>query len=289
MTRKSLRTKRIFSIILSLAVALTMMPMSALAADESSSVGNAVAEGGAAQIGDTVYSTLPDAVNAAKDGDTIMLLADYKTAEAAGEELTITKSVTLDLNGHGMDDFRVAQVNDAAETLPSGNLTVEDTSAEKTGKVTEMIELVAGKLTINGGTIGNGREGVSIENGNLTVNGGTIDFLYGSNSGTVTITGGTVKNAQFGEGFEITVTGGSGHSGFWDVSEGTWSISGGEFGDVTFLTASPAKNATISGGTFRKITRQILKIGGNGEKVSAPISGLLADGYAFYQKTDSEE
>ena len=148
---------------------------------------------------------------------------------------------------------------------------------------------MAGKLTINGGTIGNGREGVSIENGNLTVNGGTIDFLYGSNSGTVTITGGTVKNAQFGEGFEITVTGGSGHSGFWDVSEGTWSISGGEFGDVTFLTASPAKNATISGGTFRKITRQILKIGGNGEKVSAPISGLLADGYAFYQKTDSEE
>ena len=91
MTRKSLRTKRIFSIILSLAVALTMMPVSALAADESSSVGNAVAEGGAAQIGDTVYSTLPDAVNAAKDGDTIMLLADYKTAEAAGEELTITK------------------------------------------------------------------------------------------------------------------------------------------------------------------------------------------------------
>ena len=64
MTRKSLRTKRIFSIILSLAVALTMMPMSALAADESSSVGNAVAEGAegrAAQIGDTVYSTLPDA------------------------------------------------------------------------------------------------------------------------------------------------------------------------------------------------------------------------------------
>ena len=38
-----------------------------------------------------------------------------------------------------------------------------------------------------------------------------------------------------------------------------------------------------------QIARQILKIGGNGEKVPAPISGLLADGYAFYQKTDSEE
>lgn len=282
MTRKSLRTKRIFSIILSLAVALTMMPMSALAADESSPVGNAVAEGGAAQIGETVYSTLPEAVNAAKDGDTIKLLADYKTAEGAGEELTITKSVTLDLNGYGMDDFRVAQVNDAAVTLPSGNLTVEDTSAGKTGKVTGMIELVAGKLTINGGTIGNGREGVSIENGNLTVNGGTIDFLYGSNSGTVTITGGTVKNAGFGEGFEIIVTGGSGHTGLWDVSEGTWNISGGEFGEVMFKTESPAENAPISGGTFGKITRKNLQ---NNTETLAPISGLLADGYAFYAQT----
>ena len=86
MTRKSLRTKRIFSIILSLAVALTMMPMSALAADGTSTVDNAVAEGaegGAAQIGATGYSTLPEAVNAAQDGDTIKLLADYKTAEAS--------------------------------------------------------------------------------------------------------------------------------------------------------------------------------------------------------------
>ena len=282
--RRNSMKKRILSVFMALALCLTLLPASAWAAET---------EGGAAQIGDTVYSTLPDAVNAAQDGDTVKLLADYKTAEGAGEEgddgLTITKSVTLDLNGHGMDDFRVAQVNDAAETLPSGNLTVEDTSAEKTGKVTGTIELLAGKLTINGGTIGDGRDGVSIENGNLIVNGGTIDFLYGSNSGTVTITGGTVKNARFGEDFNITVTGGSGHTGLWDVSEGTWNISGGAFEGVTFLTESPAENLHITGGMFGTIARQILKIGGNGEKVPAPISGLLADGYAFYQKTDSEE
>ena len=298
MTRKSLRTKRIFSIILSLAVALTMMPMSALAADESSFVGNAVAEGaegGAAQIGDTVYSALPEAVNAAQDGDTIKLLADYKTAEGSGGEeasgLTITKSVTLNLNGYEMDDFRVAQVDEETdEVLTSGNLTVEDTSAAQNGKVTGMIELVAGKLTINGGAIGDGRDGVRIENGNLIVNGGTIDFLYGSNSGTVTITGGTVKNARFGPDFEITVTGGSGHTGLWDVSEGTWNISGGAFEGVTFLTASPAKmrpSATISGGTFGKITRKNLQ---NNTGTLAPISGLLADGYAFYaQAAGSKE
>ena len=274
--------KRVLSMFMALALCLTLLPTAAWAAET---------EGGAAQIGDTVYSTLPEAVNAAQDGDTIKLLADYKTAEGSGGEeasgLTITKSVTLNLNGYEMDDFRVAQVDEETdEVLTSGNLTVEDTSAAQNGKVTGMIELVAGKLTINGGAIGDGRDGVSIENGNLIVNGGTIDFLYGSNSGTVTITGGTVKNARFGEGFEITVAGGSGHTGLWDVSEGTWNISGGAFEGVIFLTASPAKNATISGGTFGKITRKILW---NNTEALAPISGLLADGYAFYQKTDSEE
>ena len=280
--------KRVLSAFMALALCLTLLPAPAWAAEADAP------EGGAAQIGDTVYSTLPEAVNAAQDGDTIKLLADYKTAEGAGEEeesgLTITKSVTLDLNGHGMDYFRVVQVNDKGETLPSGNLTVEDTSAAQTGTVTGMIELLAGKLTINGGTIGHDRrDGVSIENGNLIVNGGAIDYLYGSNSGTVTINGGTIKNARFGEGFNITVTGGSGHTGLWNVMEGTWNISGGEFGDVVFQTESPAENLHITGGMFGTIARKILKIGGNGEEVPAPISGLLADGYAFYQKTDSEE
>ena len=274
--------KRVLSMFMALALCLTLLPAPAWAAEADAPEG--------AQIRDTVYSTLPEAVNAAQDGDTIKLLADYKTAGDAGEGedggLTITKSVTLDLNGYGMDDFKVAQVNDAGETLPSGNLTVKDTSAGKTGKVTGVIELLAGKLTINGGTIGDGRDGVSIENGNLIVNGGTMDFLYGSNSGTVTIAGGTVKNARFGPGFEITVTGGSGHTGLWDVSEGKWNISGGAFEGVKFLTGSSAENLHITGGTFGKITRKILR---DSIEALAPISGLLADGYAFYQKTDSEE
>ena len=282
--------KRVLSMFMALALCLTLLPAPAWAAEADAP------EGGAAQIGETVYPTLPEAVNAAQDGDTIKLLADYKTAEGADEEeesgLIITKSVTLDLNGYGMDDFRVAQVDkETNKVLTSGNLTVEDTSAGKTGKVTGTIELLVGNLTINGGTIGHDRrDGVSIENGNLIVNGGAIDYLYGdAGSGTVTITGGTVKNARFGEGFNITVTGGSGHTGLWDVSEGTWNISGGEFGEVTFLTASPAKNASINGGTFGRITRQILKPGGNSEEVPAQLSGLLADGYAFYLPTDSGE
>ena len=124
--------KRLLSAFMALALCLTLLPAPAWAAEADAP------EGEAAQIGETVYSTLPEAVNAAQDSDTIKLLADYKTAEGAGDKeesgLTITKSVTLDLNGHGMDDFRVVQVNDAGETLPSGNLTVEDTSAKKPEK-----------------------------------------------------------------------------------------------------------------------------------------------------------
>ena len=70
MTRKSLRTKRIFSIILSLAVALTMMPMSALAADGTSTVENAVAIDGAEKY----YLGLQDAFAGVEDHGTVRML-----------------------------------------------------------------------------------------------------------------------------------------------------------------------------------------------------------------------
>ena len=275
--------KRVFSLILALIFSIGLLPAAALAEGT---------DGGAAQIGETVYSTLPEAVNAAQDGDTIKLLADYGVDGGSLPTIVVTKSVTLDLNGYAIASIEVGQTQeDTGEVLASGDLTVEDTSAARTGKVTSMIDLVAGKLTVNGGTIGgtDRDDGISIKNGTLTVNGGTIVSLYGSadDSGTVAITGGAVQGALFGSGFNITVTGGSGHTGLWDVSEGTWNISGGEFGDVEFRTESPAKNAPISGGTFGKITRVIPQ--NSGKDIPAPLSGLLADGYAFYQKTDSEE
>ena len=50
-----------------------------------------------AVIGDTEYSSVTDAVEAAKDGDTISLQADAK-----GDVEVKDKSITLDLNGHGL-------------------------------------------------------------------------------------------------------------------------------------------------------------------------------------------
>lgn len=59
--------KRVFSLILALIFSIGLLPAAALAEGT---------ESGAAQIGKEVYPTLPDAVNAAQDGDTIQLLAD---------------------------------------------------------------------------------------------------------------------------------------------------------------------------------------------------------------------
>lgn len=107
MTRKSLRTKRIFSIILSLAVALTMMPMSALAADESSSVGNAVAE---VTINGTTtqYADIDAAFAAAQQADSgtvrmLKPLGDKKISFCKDtNEQSVDKTVTLMMNGNSL-------------------------------------------------------------------------------------------------------------------------------------------------------------------------------------------
>ena len=102
MTRKSLRTKRIFSIILSLAVALTMMPMSALAADGTSTVENAVAIDGAEKY----YLGLQDAFAGVEDHGTVRMLKPLGDKmisfckDTNGEP--VDKTVTLMMNGHSL-------------------------------------------------------------------------------------------------------------------------------------------------------------------------------------------
>ena len=109
MTRKSLRTKRIFSIILSLAVALTMMPMSALAADGTSPVENAMAEV-TINGGTTIqYATLTDAITAAQnsDGSTVTLLKTLTDDDTISfcrdtDGNPVDKTVTLMMNKHSL-------------------------------------------------------------------------------------------------------------------------------------------------------------------------------------------
>ena len=190
------------------------------------------------------YKTLPAALNAAQDGDTVKLLADYETVEGAGEEeesgLTITKSVTLDLNGHTVDKLTVG------DNTSSGSLTVRDSG--ENGSVTGAVSLVSGTLTVAGGT---------------------VQSLSG-NGGTATITGGSVKGADLSS-VSCTVTGGSGHCGTWQAGSAAVTVTGGAFGDVTF--ANP-RNVQLTGGSFEKIA-----VSGAS---AVSLSPLLANGYAFY-------
>lgn len=87
-----------FALLLSLAMFFTYMPAFAFADDTSS--GESSESGAAvAQIESEQYATLPEAVAAAKDGDTITLLKD---AEGNGVKLMAkdAKKLTFDFDGH---------------------------------------------------------------------------------------------------------------------------------------------------------------------------------------------
>ena len=77
--------RKILTLLLALAMVLTMLPMTALAA-----------EGNVAEVNGKGYSTLQDAIDAAQNGGTVKLL------ENVTESVTIPAgaTVTLNLDGH---------------------------------------------------------------------------------------------------------------------------------------------------------------------------------------------
>lgn len=227
----------------------------------------------AAEVNGKQYKSLPRALNAAQNGDTVKLLADHTTNWSdveAGEYATLAvvrKTLTLDLNGMTVDYLTVGDVvpDEAGGILESydGNLTVVDNiQGGSCGKIKDL-EFVQGSLAIQGGQIGDS------DGSGLTCDG---------NSGTVTISGGTVCNVTVGDGAAVTVTGGTGHAGGW-YNDGTLNITDGTFGNVRFR--NNGGTIAISGGTFGTITNI------NGSS-SIPLMPLLADNYAFYQGDNAQ-
>ena len=224
----------------------------------------------AAEVNGKQYKSLPAALNAAQDGDTVKLLADHTTNWSdveAGEYATLAvvkKTLTLDLNLCTVDYLVVGDVvpDEEGGILDSydGNLTVvENVQGGSCGKI-KNLEFLKGSLAIQGGRIGD------FDGSKLTCK---------ENSGTVTISGGMVCNATVGDGATVTVSGGTMHQGEW-VNNGTLNIKGGTFGAVNFHNNSGT--IAISGGTFSTLK--------NYDNTSsfpiAPIS-LLAPGHAFYK------
>ena len=237
------------------------------------------------------YESLPAALNAAQDGDTVKLLADHVTdvnaLNALGENFTfeqyacivpvVTKILTLDLNHKTVDYLEVGftETNEETqkkETLATGNLTVTGEAAY--GRISNLL-FMAGALDIQSGEIG----GILVDDNGVESPGGLV---CDANSGSVTVNNGTVYGLTVLEGATVNVNGGSKHAGEWVVSSGaTLNITDGTFGEVQFTHNG---TITISGGTFKSIKSYLA------EELQ-PLMSLLDTQkvHAFYKGDDVQD
>ncbi|MEE3333304.1 MAG: hypothetical protein VZR54_03400 [Ruminococcus sp.] len=230
-----------------------------------------------AQVGENKYESLAEAITAAQDGGTVKLLAD-QTIDlqlAAGEEYTI------DLNSYTL----TVESPQNYYNYIYGDLTIDDSSAAKTGQVVVddygIAPRAGGKVTVNSGsfTTANGYPYlIYLMGGELEVNGGTFTAVHPVNcyaSGN-TVLGGTVviNDGEFTStedyvisGFEnsnITINGGSftgpnpvfvgkaskKTSGFTPASA---TINAGTFtatNDTPVVGCAKGTSVVIKGGTF---------------------------------------
>ena len=122
------------------------------------------------------YSTLAEAVAAAQDGQTVKLLADVEQ----NTQLTIGKSITLDLNGKTIRNTKdiwgdtanaILSIKNGAKVTITGNGTID---AKENDCYT--INVAKGDLTIENGTFYGNVSVVQVEEGTLSVKGGTFDL-----------------------------------------------------------------------------------------------------------------
>ncbi|MCC8081806.1 MAG: hypothetical protein LIO80_07370 [Lachnospiraceae bacterium] len=216
-----------------------------------------------AKIGDTIYTTLTAAINAASAGDTIVLGSDV--SETIG--ISTGKDVTIDLAGHKISSPEGSTTR--LITMRGGKLTITDSSSG--GTITSsvgdaVILLAGGTLVVNGGTISATGTIPAIVNAWQNSN-------YADEASTVIVNGGTVTAAgapalrNNAAGCSITVNGGeivgySSSTGYYivdsasEANSGSVVITGGYFttdtnsaSQVLFYQGNSG-NIVISGGYF---------------------------------------
>ena len=180
--------KRLLSLALCLALCLGLFPFGALAANEtvlSEDSNTDYVASVMTDVGETVnYTSLDNALDAVKDGDTITLLSDAAVTRCH----SLSTAFTLKLNG------KTATTEPNTELYLHARVIVQDSSTGKTGGMagTALLNVQeGGDLIIQSGTF-NGR--IAINDGKLTINGGTfnqeVDLPRG-NSDSVFFSGGT--------------------------------------------------------------------------------------------------
>ena len=189
--------KKLCSILLALTMVLTLLPVSALAEDGAEKV---------AKIGDTEYTTLQDAINAAGDAGsetTITLLTNVDLTNATIKQLRFTKAnsnIVLDLAGNTVTaaDGEAIMLNEANITLTIKNGTITNNIPESYSDglyayaKCNNLSLTLDNVTINSCTQGLAVQGLT-SNSNVTVKNSVITsteklgIYYPPKSGTLSI------------------------------------------------------------------------------------------------------
>lgn len=182
-----------------------------------------------AQVGETKYASLQEAINAATVGQTVTLIHDVDMTPLTlngnqilrGIEIGEGKDVVLDMNGHSILGVNA---NGGNIEVTSGKLTLKDSKENSTGRIytetpynvsgflysTPIVNVTDGEFVMESGhiytvipekTADNGQYGVGAwGSSKITINGGTIESGWYAIAGngsetkstTITINGGTL-------------------------------------------------------------------------------------------------
>ena len=170
-----------------------------------------------AQVGETKYATLQEAVDAATAGQTVTVINDVDMT--SGKNITVKEgqNIVLDMNGHSIKGSNA----DYKNIHVFGKLTLKDSKENSTGKIYSedpyksgvdkaliyvdnngAFVMESGHInTVLPNSVNNGQFAIgSFENSTVTINGGTIEGGYSAITGfgdptdntTITINGGTL-------------------------------------------------------------------------------------------------
>ena len=244
--------KRFFSVLLSFCMVLMLCPMTAFAVNEDA----------------TALQTLLD------NGGTVTLSKDY----TIDTTLNVNNTVTLDLNGHVI---KMTGSGSVINVGSNGNLTLQDSSAAKSGVITGgnasskgggVYISNGGSFTMNGSTIekcyAKYGGGVCIDSGSFTMNGGAIKGCSASDQGggvytirDITMSGGTIENCS------ATNRGGGVYTSQrnFTMSDGTIKNCSASSGGGVFVENKG--NFTMNGGAIENCSASSKSGGGGGVNV----------------------
>ncbi|MCC8102078.1 MAG: hypothetical protein LIP11_07395, partial [Clostridiales bacterium] len=240
-----LKSKRLLSFLLSLAMIFTLVSVPVYADETDTGTEATTASTSVATVGDTSYESLSAAVAAVTTEGTettITLTAD--TTESGSITVASGKNIVLDLAGHTvtMGSYTVSVY---------GSLTIQDSTATTEPSISDDYETVtytSGKIT-------------------STTTGTTVTAF---NGGTVTLAGGTVEATR---GIALRAYNSSGVDSATTVNAtGGYAVSQ----EFTVLVMGSKATANISGGVL--VANDNAVVGGNGQSQYAGTSITISGG-----------